>query len=158
MSMSRPMASVPRRCQPLNIGGWFSQRCERWMWATGGVYCGTSAPAMKMPVRMNPAARVTGCRSSRRQTRVEAYRRGSGSAGADSAASSTPAISVGLRAWVEERKNDLAQDGGGEDDGGAEQQRELQGIDVDLGDAVDVELEQGDEDRPEPSELEDVVD
>ena len=39
-----------------------------------------------------------------------------------------------------------------------EQQRELQGIDVDLGDAVDVELEQGDEDRPEPSELEDVVD
>src|SRR3954447_7325951 len=156
--MSRPMTSVPKRCQPLNIGGWFSQRCERWMWATGGVYCGTSAPATKMLVRMNPATTVTGCRRSRRQSGVEANRRGSGRAEAGSAASTTPATSVRLRPWVDERKNDLAQDGSREDDGGAEQQRELQGIDVDLGDAVDVELEQGDEDRPEPSELEDVVD
>src|SRR4029453_10188559 len=155
MSMSRPMASVPRRCQPLSIGGWFSQRCERWIRATGGVYCGTSAPATKMPVRMNPAARVTGCRTSRRQTRAEANRRGSGSAAADSA---TPAISVRPRAWVKERKNDLAQDGGREDDGSAEQQRELQGIHVDLGDAVDVELEQGNEDRPGPPEREVGVD
>src|SRR3954447_594448 len=155
--MSRPMASVPRRCQPLNMGGWFSQRCERWIRATCGVYCGASAPATKMPVRMNPAARVTGCRTSRRETRVEAYRRGSGSAGADSA-SSTPDISVRLRPRVDERKYDLAQDRGREDDGGAQQQRELQGIDVDLGDPVDVELEQADEDRSEPSELEDVVD
>ena len=135
--MSRPTASVPKRCQPLNIGGWFSQRCERWMRATAGVYCGTSAPATKMPARMNPAARVTGCRTSRRQSGVEANRRGSGTEGADSA-SSTPDISVRLRPRVDERKNDLAQDGGREDDGGAEQQHELQGIDVDLGDAVDV--------------------
>src|SRR6476659_1039168 len=156
--MSRPMASVPRRCQPLNIGGWFSQRCERWMCATAGVYFGTSAPATKMAARMKPAASVTGCRTSRLQTRPEANRRRAGRAGADSVASTTPATSVRPRAWVDQGKNDLAQDGGSEDQRGAEQQRQLQGVDVDLRDAVDVELEQTDEDRPEASELEDEVD
>src|SRR5215471_12140477 len=160
--MSCPALSVPNRCQPLSTGGWLRHSSERLMRATGTNWC-TSTPPTKRTRRTMPAAIATGCRANRRQARPAKNRRRSpaycGRGGlAASGASGSPDTSVHPHARVEQGEDDLAEHGGGDHDAGGEQQSELQLVGVDGSDTVGVQLKQADEQRPDPSELEDVVD
>src|SRR5207248_1029072 len=158
--MSCPALSVPKRCQPLRIGGWLRHSAERMIHAACGVSWCTSAPPTKRTKRTKAAPMATGCRANRRQVREakNLRRSGSAAAGAVGAVWVSPVTSVQPRAWIEQGEDDLAEHRGGDHDPGGKQQRELQLIGVDGSDTVGIQLEQADEQLPDPSELEDPVD
>src|SRR5262245_41836772 len=108
-----------------------------------------------------PAPMATGCRAKRRQAREEKNRRRSTLTGAGDVAgavSGSPATSVQPRARIEQGEDDLAEHGGSDHDPAGEQQGELQLVGVDRNDTFGVQLKAAEEERPDPSELEDVVD